>query len=268
MRRGRPILVAFRVPDSVPYCRDIGLDVEDWRSKGWVDLLATAGYFQMNTWETSVALARKYGVKCYASLDESRVPDPEAKKLRMTPAAYRGRVLNALDAGMDGVYLFNSFDPHNPIWREIGDRGLISTKDQDYFASVRGLAGAAGNAYPHRPFQNIPTLNPKAPVQVAPGKAATVPLRVGNAQLSKIEPALIQTTLRLQFKALPVPDSASVFLNGKSLSAPKMNDRWMEFPLDPHAVRTGINEVRVETAADAAPLEWWDLHLQFRYASP
>lgn len=38
-KRGRPILLAVRVPDSLEYCRFVGLDLERWLAEGLVDLL-------------------------------------------------------------------------------------------------------------------------------------------------------------------------------------------------------------------------------------
>jgi len=72
-KRGRPILIAMRVPDSVEYSKAVGLDLERWLSEGLVDLLVGSGYFQLNPWETLVALGHKYNVPVYPSLDESRV---------------------------------------------------------------------------------------------------------------------------------------------------------------------------------------------------
>ena len=78
--RGRPILISIRVPDSVDFCRAIGIDLERWLSEGLADLLVTGGYFRLNPWEYSVRLGHRYGVPVYPSLDfpevllDSRVP--------------------------------------------------------------------------------------------------------------------------------------------------------------------------------------------------
>ena len=92
--RGRPILLAVRVPDSIEYCQAIGIDLERWLADGLVDMIVPGGYFRLSRWEDSVELGRQYGVPVYPSLDESRVegvgtagaPDPD----RGTLEAYRG----------------------------------------------------------------------------------------------------------------------------------------------------------------------------------
>ena len=57
-KRGRPILVAMRVPDSAEYSRAIGLDIEHWLANDLLDLFVVASYFQLNDWDYSVALAQ------------------------------------------------------------------------------------------------------------------------------------------------------------------------------------------------------------------
>src|SRR6185503_10513162 len=58
-QRGRPILLAMRVPDSIEYCGAIGLDLETWLKNDLLDLLITTGYVQLNPLDYSVALARR-----------------------------------------------------------------------------------------------------------------------------------------------------------------------------------------------------------------
>jgi hypothetical protein len=42
-KRGKPILLTIRVPDSVEFCRAMGLDVERWLQEELVDILETLG---------------------------------------------------------------------------------------------------------------------------------------------------------------------------------------------------------------------------------
>ncbi len=135
--RGRPLLIAVRVPDSVEYCSGIGIDLVRWLGEDLVDLLVVGGYFQLNPWETSVALGRKYGVPVYPSLDDPRFKNPESQKLRTSDACYRGRALEAWTAGADGVYLFNFFDPHSPLLKELGDPKKLAELEQLYPAGAR-----------------------------------------------------------------------------------------------------------------------------------
>jgi len=253
-RRGRPILVAIRVPDSVDYCRATGIDLERWLQDGLVDLVVTGGYFQLNAPGYSAALAHKYGVKYYPSLDESRVKDDAARKLRGSTASYRGRALAAWQAGADGVYLFNAFNPNDPIWRQLGSPTLLAAADREYFASVLGQGAAAGGAYPHAPFMQVSRLNPAVPFALKPGVSAETTVFTGEST-----PAA--ATLRLQFKTpMPAAAALAVQLNGTALSVGVAQGEWLEIPLSPGALRAGANTVRVTLAAGAAPVVWADLH--------
>lgn len=281
--RGRPILIAVRAPDSVPYCRAVGLDIEKWMQKKLFDLYIPSGYFQLNPWETSVALGHKYGLKVYPSLDESRVKDPAALDLRTSPEAQRGRVLNVWQSGADGVYTYNAFrvkakdtaqgiatapldtfEAAHQIWKELGSPELLKKLDRDHVASVRGLGNAAGGALPHAKFQNVPRLNPAVPEKVAAGQSVTVPIRIGSEN-SKDSAANGGAMLRLQFKDPPT-SKLEVSLNGKPLANPKVNGSWLEFGLLDCTFKPGANEVKVTVPAGGTPVEWTDLHATIRVA--
>ena len=263
MKRGRPILLAVRVPDSVEYSRAIGVDLERWLGAGLVDLLITGGYFQLNDPAYSAALGRRYGVKVYPSLDESRVRDEAARKLRTSTATYRGRTLNALRAGADGVYLFNSFNPADPIWRELGSLEKLAAADKDYFASLLGQGAAAGGAYPHASFMKFPRLNPANPILLKAGAGEARALYVGD-DFSRDPSHAFVVKLRLRFKEQVSPSALTVTLNGRELRNGRASDDWVEFSVDPRALRAGNNEVRVTLAADAPALSWTDVHCTVR----
>ncbi len=221
-RRGRPILVAVRVPDSVDYCRFIGLDLETWLREGLTDLLIVTGYTQLNPWEYSVSLGHKYGVKVYPSLDEPRVRDPEAQNARASIEGYRGRALRAWAAGMDGIYLFNFFDPKSPLWRELGDPEALRRLDRTYFLSARGV----GSMYvPHQQFIRVPVLNPASPIPLLPDQPVELALSLGEGR-SASQPAL----LRLRFENLKDPDVLRLRWNRKVLqSSPRREGAWVEY---------------------------------------
>lgn len=178
-RRGRYLLLSIKVPDSAGYCREIGLDVETWLASGLVDLLVPGGYFQLNPWTESVGLARKHGVKIYACLPESRVRDEAGKTARASLPALRARALAAWAAGVDGIQMFNHFDPTSPLWRELGDPALLRTLPKVYFASVQG-SGQSRGFYPARAHLTLPTLTPDAPETIKAGAHATFDLWVGD----------------------------------------------------------------------------------------
>jgi hypothetical protein len=266
MRRGRPILVAIRVPDSVEYCRAIGIDLARWLGDGLIDLLITGGYFRLNEVGYSVALGRQHGVKVYPSLDESRVRDPDARKLRSSTAAYRGRALEAWTAGADGVYLFNSFNPNDAIWRDLGSPAQLAAAEQDYFASVLGQGAAAGGAYPHAGFIRIPRLNPASTIPLKPGAPEKITLMIGDAPAQATRGAAA-VLLRVQFNVEPSPDDLKLSVNGVVLTRGTARGKWLEFAPPPGTLRSGVNDVAVALAPGATALTWTDLHCAVRPAS-
>ena len=260
--RGRPILIALRVPDSVGYWA-IGLDLDTWLAGDLLDLLVVSSYFQLNDWDYSVALAHRYRVKIYPSLDESRVNDASAKAMRMTNLAYRGRAANIWAFGADGVYMFNFFDRLSPLWRELGDPPRLATLDKDYFGSVRGAVNAAGGNLPYAPYQTVETLNPGNPKTMAPGKTITARINVGE-DCSQAGPVSLK--LRLRFKSPPDAKLLQVTFNNHQPKFLRVDRDWVKYALSPQDVRSGANQTRVTLTASAPQRTvWTDLLLEVRH---
>lgn len=263
--RGRPILIATHVPDSAEYCRAIGLDLARWLADDLLDILVPAGYFQLNDWETSVALGHRHGVKVYPSLDETRLRDEAAVALRMTDLGYRGRAANVWDSGADGVYLFNFFVPTSPRWRELGDPRGLAALDKDYFASFRGVGAAAGGNLPFPSYQKIETLNPTRPSTVAPGATASARLRVGEDLAASGKATL---ALRLRFSTAATTPPVTITLNGRTLPLTRIDHDWIECTPAADDVRRGFNDIEVALAASAKkPVKWLDLMLTVRHSA-
>jgi hypothetical protein len=243
-KRNRPILLAIRVPDSVEYCRFIGIDLESWLSHGLVDLLIVGGYTQLNPWEYSVALGRKYGVKVYPSLDEPRVRDQTANQLRLSLATYRGRALEAWLAGADGIYMFNFFDPHSPLWRELGDPKDLRKLERNYFACPRGPGSMP---VPHQKFIRVPTLNPNNPITLANGKPARIEFIV--AEDSSHESPATNAALHIEISGLLQPNGIKVRFNSKFLLNPNNTGNWFEFAVPADTIRRSVNSVEISSTS-------------------
>ena len=144
-QRGRPLLISIRVPDSAGYAKAIGLDVERWLADDLVDLLAAGGYFHLQPWERTVALGHRYDVPVYPCLSASRLgfATPRADLFNNRnvsgPEVWRGEAARAWDAGADGIYVFNCFNPRDPIFRELGDPKLLDQLDKKYDVNVGPL---------------------------------------------------------------------------------------------------------------------------------
>lgn len=241
-KRGRPLLIAVRVPDSAGYCRAMGLDIERWMADDLIDLMAVTCYFQLNAWEESVQLGHKYGVPVYPSLSESRITG-EVGKVRNSLAAYRARAMNVWHSGADGVYLFNYFNPRAPLWREAGDPKTLEKLDKVYAASFQGLRGysdpkwwlAGGDK-----FAGLPRLSPDSPLTLKPGEKKTVTLTVGE------DVRQAELKLRFQVEKVTVAEDVTVTLNSRALGNGTLADGWLEFRPGPDGFVKGANRIGIE----------------------
>lgn len=273
-KRGRPILIAVRVPDSVEYCRAIGIDLKKWLAGDLLDLLIPGGYIRMNNWNTMVDLGHQYGVKVYADLDEPRLkiaksgePMDSSQAMRDAAAGYRGRAVEALAAKADGIYLFDFFGgsiikPPNVILKEIGSPAQLPGKERIYFASYFGLSKIhGGGGFPHQPFQKIETLSLNDPRPVSPKHPAEATILIPETFASDGSTSL---TLKVRLAPLPSPDLLSVVLNGKKLEEGTQNGDWIEYPCAAADFVQGDNHCAMSVAGEAKSLSWQDLAVMAR----
>jgi hypothetical protein len=129
-RRGRPFLIGVRIPDSVDYCRALGIDLPMLLGEDLVDIVTGSGYFKLEPWENLATLGKDYDVAVYAAMVARRLMgggDPDAET---DLAVWRGEAYNAWKAGVDGIYTFNRFNPKDPIFREIGDPEALEAAER------------------------------------------------------------------------------------------------------------------------------------------
>jgi hypothetical protein len=248
LRRGRPILVAIRVPDSVEFCQGIGLDLERWLSEGLTDILVGTCYFQFNRWEYLVELGHRHGVTVYPSLSESRVRG-ETRLRRQSLESYRARAMRVWAAGGDGIYVFNSFNPRDTIWRELGDPAGLRSKDKLYFVTVRNgnperyMAGG-------RKMVQVPILTPSDPWPLPADKPAETEILVGDdlawARQAGLAP---RVTCHVRTTAAGL----EVCLNAVRLEKPTAKADWLDYAVPPAVVKKGVNRLTFRVAAEKAP---------------
>ncbi|HLA84149.1 MAG TPA: family 10 glycosylhydrolase [Thermoguttaceae bacterium] len=244
LRRGRPILLSIRVPDSVGYARAMGLDVEQWMREGLIDMMALSCYFRLNPWKVSVDLGHKYGVAVYPCLSECRMREPEALKIRSSLPAYRGRAMTAWAAGADGILIFNMFDPKNPMLKELGSPDSMKRLDKVYTTGVRDVRDAESWLVGGLRFLNRLVVSPHRPLTLQPGKPSDVTLEIGDdmRQLER-EGALPTVQLRIRPKTELDPTRWSIRWEGKPLATGRRVQNWIEYSIDPRLVRRGPNRL-------------------------
>jgi hypothetical protein len=221
LRRGRPILLAIRVPDSIEYCKEAGLDVERWLKEGLVDMMIVTGYFRLSRWEKSVELGHRFDVPVYAGLSESRIKKPP-RNFKNSPEEYRARALAAWKAGVDGVYTFNLFNPSSSVFSEIGDPAALMDMDKIYTTGSRSVKGAQYWVAGGLRYLAIPYPLPDRSITVSAEKPSTVVIDIWDdlgSQSSKMG-AIVRFLLT---GGLEKPSQLEVSLNGHRLKTGTFN---------------------------------------------
>jgi len=263
VRRGRPILIAIRVPDSVECSAAIGLDIVRWLQEDLIDLLVVSDYFRLNPWRTSVDLGHDHGVLVYPCLTDARHINAESAQVRKSVECYRGRALEAWKAGADGIYLFNYFEWRSPLWNELHDQQKLETLDQCYPAGVMGARYIDYWVAGGKQWLRQPVPLPERPVQLEPGGTGTIEISVAAA-VQTGRPATV--TARLLPSAATTAPALAVTLNGTVLSGPAPAGAWIEYAVEPSLVREGVNRLEVSLPADGPATAISDAVLDIRYA--
>ncbi|MFP3903381.1 MAG: hypothetical protein ACLFWB_03965, partial [Armatimonadota bacterium] len=266
--RDKPLLVAVRVPDSVQYCRDIGIDLRRWLEEDLFDLLIPTGYFRLNSWSYSVELGEKYGVPVYPCLSESRVrgPDGQTDKFRNGTETIRGRALRAWDAGGDGIYLFNQhhyFKPTAGIWSELGDPETLEGLERVHYVIARDAHAANSFLKGGMQYLDTPHLCPRHPVDIAPGETQSTRLYYPAAPSQDAE--TMQKHLQVRLGDDASSDVVHVAVGDDVLTGAEEDDGWLSYEVAPEMLQHGYNTVSV-SVADNAPeaVRWLDLRLWVR----
>ena len=236
-RRSVPVSLSIIIPDDISYCRAIGLDVEAWFRAGLIDAVTTTGYFRLNSWEYSADLGQRFDVPVYAGLQESRVRDESGKALRSSLPANRGRILQALSAGVSGVSMYNAFNTFDPIFRQAGDRDALAAAPRYYFPCVRGIGRPAGRPLPYESYMTIPTIDPDHPLRIASGDSETIPISVPAPPAADD-----RAEVRIRINCGDEPGTIDATMNDTGLTLTPWKGDWY-YAACGRALNDGLNSV-------------------------
>lgn len=277
--RGRPFLLAARVPESVEGCHTDGLDIETWAARGLVDVLIIG----TRTINVDVDSFRKVvdgsHVKLLPSFDCFHAADGYHGDQSLD--LLRGVFGNYLYQGADGVGIFNNpagsaeharrlglsqqanYDPE--ILTTIGSLDTIAGKPRYYAIDRRGGYahnegyGSSNNHAPlpiTQPYDGSP-IKLVLPVwePVEPGTAARLRL-VLFQHVETDETAAVLNGVKLQrdlvdaqwkdsriFSPLPQPDTVSPRSVLRDLTAQKLTR--VEFNVPVESLRRGENTLAI-----------------------
>ena len=243
-RRGRPILVATRLPVTKRMCRHVGIDIQKWLEEDYLDVLTTAVGCHPFTNPTRelVELGHAHGVPVYPVIANSttRVVD------QRTIEHWRGMAATFWHAGADGVYLFNTFPKalQHPHFTELGDPKKLAQMSKIFVIDkIRIVDGGIAHAIMQSQI---------LPVKLDPaGKLRQVTLPVaddvaGAAQEGRLK----QLTLRVQFEGRAPKDKVEVRLNGDVLKSTNQDAKsgWVTYSADPSQYRHGDNALALHVS--------------------
>ena len=246
-KKNHPILVVMRAPDSVDYCRAVGIDLARWFDERLVDIWIGGGYFCLNPWKVSADFAHRHGVKFYASMDETRIPRAAARrpvpplKGRMTLPFYAARFADAMASGCDGVYVFNI---EGSFLHQVAGIDPLRTKGRETirFAADRGSGG-------YRPwrylkdggrFINLPKIDPGEPLRVKPGETCTFEMFVAGDSLAEATKATAKVLTNLK-----TGEKIAFACNGHPFEMAEFRPGVFVCPLPADALKAGANAFSV-----------------------
>lgn len=122
-RRGRPILLAARVPDSFELSLKIGLDIKEWLNEDLVDILIQGGGYAPFSLPVAefAKEAHKHGVNVYPCNNSPSAP----------PEVARALASKWYDQAADGIYFWNLGVPLTHPTPKIG-QDLIEAQRRYY----------------------------------------------------------------------------------------------------------------------------------------
>ena len=259
-RRGRPLLIAVRVPDTFTTCLDNGMDVEAWLRKDLIDLLIVGGGYA--PWslpvETWVEESKPHGVPVYPCVNMGK---------ELLPLV-RGLASNWYRAGAHGLYFWNLGTPFEFMTgdelvetrrrcyacvHEVGDADLLVGKKKLF--SIDSDAGGILPYYAHLSAPRLLPLKSKDGV-LRTGVIGRLPLIVGD-DVGLHPPT--KATLTVEFDDASWKDTLLVRLNGEELTdgrfSPTSEDQtdWqLTYDVRVPPLRTGRNVVEIAARNDAA----------------
>jgi len=247
VQRNKPILIAMRMPDTVDYCRAIGLDLQTWLEEGLLDIMIPSGYFQLAPWRDTVALCHSHGVAVYPCLSNCTLMDLAARKRRMNIETYRARAINVWASGADGIQIFNCFDPAHPLWRELGSPETLKGRTKHYYGTYLGPRMTKGYLIGGDKYMRLPTLCPYALVDLKPGQSHVTTVNIGeDVGSGDGEDPVPRITLRLQVSEPVEPAQMTLRINDKPLGRGTLKDDWLEYPVAAELLVRHDNRVEIQ----------------------
>lgn len=239
-KRGRPILMATRVPATPASCRHVGIDIERWLKEDLTDLLTVGGGYVPFTEPLGeiARLAHARHVPVYPTISASGMRGRDNRYGSVE--AWRGAASNMWRAGADGIYTFNLFPPGpEPRFLEMGSPETLAGRDKLFVVdNVPTLEGDLVQGIEQS--QILPISVP------GDGRACVVHLPIGDDLRSAARRETLKgVEMRVQLSEPRAMDTVEVRLNDALLTPvdKELEKGWITFKPDVRQYRVGRNAV-------------------------
>ena len=295
-QRGRPFLLAARVPENIMGCHYDGMDVETWARERLVDIFVLGDRSTDVDLEAFRRITAGTGIKLYPCWSDHHASDG----YQDAPIeVLRGVYANWWSQAPDGVYAFNFFPgspettaqigrPPSPRWQvqremfaQIGSPETLQYTDKVFYVQRRG-GGHGPEVVPspddwHTPRHSYGLTNMFAPLP-APlandGKADTLlTLKVAddvNAAADTIEALNLRVLLSDPAGQALTAELIEVRINNLLLGPGRVEAGWLVFPVEPIQLAVSDNLVGVRVTnrppevREEIHIEKLELHVDYR----
>jgi hypothetical protein len=231
-KRGRPILLAVKIPETLAGCRADGFDVESWAQQRLVDIM-TLGSRTMDVHLEEFRAAVGPDIRLQPCFDDHHTTDG----YHHAPIEYlRGVFTNHWQRGADSVVTFNwSFAPpeishplgmtmvpesHRRAYHEVGVLNNLARKNKA-FAVERRSGYPWADGYFNR--------NDTAPLPAQ--FSVQVPEYEFNVQVGDSPQAPVQITVQCVFYGAGADDAFEVRWNGRLLKVAARDPKWQDLQI-------------------------------------
>ena len=259
-QRGKPLLVAARILESVELSRDNGLDILRWLKDGLIDLLVP-GEVMLAPWEELIDLGHRYEVPVYPCLLRTRVYDDAERK---GIESFRALALASLKKGADGVYLFNLFpeEGYAAVFQEVGNLTQLKQADKLYCLDAVGIKKSSEYTPSLEKYMRRLIVSPRNPLTIRSDATCRIPIYVGDAvhETSK-KP---QVLFRVHLDGVESSSEVGAVLHGNVLPESEYTDGEIRWKVRPEWLGSGYNLFEVKwSGVGEAKIQ--DVKLQLRY---
>ena len=261
-KRGRPMLVAARVPTTTSRCLHVGIDIQRWLKDDLVDIISLGGgYVPLNAdWAPMLNLGRRYDVPVYPVLSASGFRGTYA-----AIEAWRAAASNAYGAGAEGIYLFNH-SPNKPSaqFKELGDPKTLAAMDKifalendpsgywGHYICIMDSSAAADDPYRHGANIGVKPEGRFLPATIERGEEMSLILIMwDDIRKAAHDGTLAGALMKVHLSPPDALDAVKVTLNGKLLTAGEKDPAggWLTFAPKPAWFKAGQNKVSFRLAA-------------------